>query len=168
MRPAVPAELLLLPPRENRCALCLERRTLHGLERGLEEEAQKQLLRKRKLSLFRSAVSQLSSPQNLDPLYPTCPSPSPLDSQVPAPRPAGPPGAGRGANNKKKNKSKTQRKADQQSREGKKLDKEASAEVERRRRDPSDPNNTLILNYSRWEGDKRTQMDGKQAATKRT
>ena len=93
----------------------------------------------------------------------------PLPAQVPAPRPAGPPGAGRGAaNNKKKNKSKAQRKADQQSREGKKLDKAASAEVERRRRDPSDPNNTLILNYSRWEGDKRTQMDGKQAATKRT
>ena len=69
---------------------------------------------------------------------------------------------------KKKNKSKAQRKADQQSREGKKLDKAATAEVERRRRDPSDPDNTLILNYSRWEGDKRTQMDGKQAATKRT
>lgn len=91
-----------------------------------------------------------------------------LSEQVPAPRPAGPPGAGRGANNKKKNRSKAQRKADQQSREGKKLDKEATAEVERRKRDPSDPNNTLILNYSRWEGDKRTQMDGKQAATKRT
>ena len=85
--------------------------------------------------------------------------------QVPAPRPAGPPGAGK---NKKKNKSKAQRKAEQQSREGKKLEKEATAEVERRRRDPNDPNNTLILNYSRWEGDKRTQLDGKQAATKRT
>lgn len=95
---------------------------------------------------------------------------SSLSQKMPAPRPAGPPGAGRGASNsnKKKNRSKLQRRADQQSREGKKLDKEASAEVERRRRDPSDPNNTLILNYSRWEGDKRTQLDGKQAATKRT
>ena len=93
---------------------------------------------------------------------------SSLSQKMPAPRPAGPPGAGRGASNSNKKRSKLQRRADQQSREGKKLDKEASAEVERRRRDPSDPNNTLILNYSRWEGDKRTQLDGKQAATKRT
>ena len=89
-----------------------------------------------------------------------------LHTQTPAPRPAGPPGAHRAAsaNNKKKNKSKAQRKQEQQSREGKKLDKEAAAEVERRKRDPSDPNNTLILNYSRWEGDRRRQLDGKGAA----
>ena len=77
-------------------------------------------------------------------------------SATPVARPPGPPGS-------HKKKSKAQKAADRAARAGKRDAAVVAADVDKARRDPKDPNNTLILNYSYYDSARRDTANAARA-----